>query len=140
EVKSALEEYKVKAWYLYSDRDGRLYYKDVKNVNAELLSVVDTYTNEIAKQEIKQILSGKFAPKLKDCYQEVEVFPAIDEIVLKQDKVSLILFEPNPNGIGLQKDLDNFYENARYKNRVMFLTGQRNSMDNLLEVSKQLRA
>lgn len=140
EVKSALEEYKVKAWYLYSDRDGRLYYKDIKNVNAELLSVVDTYTNEIAKQEIKQVLSEKFAPKLKDCYQEVEVFPAIDEIELKQDKISLILFEPNPNGIGLQKDLDNFYENARYKNRVMFLTGQRNSMDNLLEVSKQLRA
>src|SRR5690606_12388521 len=80
QVKSALESYKVKAWYLYSDRDGRLFYKDVKNVNAELLSVVDTYTNEVAKLEIKQILKEKFAPELKDCYQEVEVFPAIDEI------------------------------------------------------------
>ncbi|MFZ3591516.1 DUF499 domain-containing protein [Bacillus sp. DJP31] len=140
EVKSALEDYKVKAWYLYADNQGKLYFKDVKNVNAELLSVVDTYNNEIAKKEIKEILIGKFAPKLKDCYQEVEVFPAIDEIQLKQDKISLILFEPNPNGIGLQKDLKNFYENVRYKNRVMFLTGQRNSMENLLEVSKQLKA
>lgn len=140
EVKSALENYKVKAWYLYSDRDGRLFYKDVKNVNAELLSVVDTYTNEVAKQEIKQILKEKFAPKLKDCYQEVEVFPAIDEIDLKQDKITLILFEPNPSGTGLQKDLKSFHENVRFKNRVMFLTGQRNSMENLLEVSKQLRA
>lgn len=140
EVKSALEDYKVKAWYLYTDNQGKLYFKDVKNVNAELLSVVDTYNNDIAKQEIKDILKGKFAPKLKDCYQEVEVFPAIDEIELKQDKISLILFEPNPNGVGLQKDLKNFYENVRYKNRVMFLTGQRNSMDNLLEVSKQLKA
>lgn len=140
EVKSALEDYKVKAWYLYADNQGKLYFKDVKNVNAELLSVVDTYNNEIAKQEIKEILKGKFAPKSKDCYQEVEVFPAIDEIELKQDKVSLILFEPNLNGIGLQKDLKSFYENVRYKNRVMFLTGQRNSMDSLLEVSKQLKA
>lgn len=140
EIKGALEEFKVKAWYLYTERDNRLYFKDVKNVNAELLSLVDTYSDEIAKQEIKRILAEKFSPDLKDCYQEVEVFPAIDEIEIKQDKIMLILFEPNPNGIGLQKDLAEFYNNVKYKNRVMFLTGQRNSMENLLEVSKQLKA
>lgn len=140
EIKSALEQFKVKAWYLYTDRDNRLFFKDVKNVNAELLSLVDTYSDEIAKQEIKKVLSVKFAPELKDCYQEVEVFPAIDEIEIKQDKIMLILFEPNPSGVGLKKDLKEFYENVKYKNRVMFLTGQRNSMDNLLEVSKQLKA
>jgi hypothetical protein len=140
EIKGALEEFKVKAWYLYTDRDNRLYFKDVKNVNAELLSLVDTYSDEIAKQEIKKILAEKFSPDLKDCYQEVEVFPAIDEIDIKQDKIMLILFEPNPNGVGLQRDLAEFYDNVKYKNRVMFLTGQRNSMENLLEVSKQLKA
>lgn len=140
EIKGALEEFKVKAWYLYTDRDNRLYFKDVKNVNAELLSLVDTYSDEIAKQEIKRILAQKFAPELKDCYQEVEVFPAIDEMEIKQDKIMLILFEPNPSGVGLQKDLAEFYENIKYKNRVMFLTGQRNSMENLLDVSKQLKA
>lgn len=140
EIKGALEEFKVKAWYLYTDRDNRLYFKDVKNVNAELLSLVDTYSDEIAKQEIKKILAEKFSPDLKDCYQEVEVFPAIDEIEIKQDKIILILFEPNPNGVGLQRDLAEFYDNVKYKNRVMFLTGQRNSMENLLDVSKQLKA
>lgn len=140
EIKGALEEFKVKAWYLYTDRDNRLYFKDVKNVNAELLSLVDTYSDEIAKQEIKKILAEKFSPDLKDCYQEVEVFPAIDEIDIKQDKIMLILFEPNPNGVGLQRDLAEFYDNVKYKNRVMFLTGQRNSMENLLDVSKQLKA
>ncbi|GGN57563.1 DUF499 domain-containing protein [Oceanobacillus indicireducens] len=140
DIKGALEQFKVKAWYLYTDRDNRLFFKDVKNVNAELLSLVDTYSDEIAKQEIKKVLGEKFVPKLKDCYQEVEVFPAIDEIEIKQDKITLILFEPNPNGVGLQKDLTEFYDNVKYKNRVMFLTGQRNSMENLLEVSKQLKA
>ncbi|MCH6265088.1 DUF499 domain-containing protein [Neobacillus citreus] len=140
EIKSVLEQFKVKAWYLYTDRDNRLFFKDVKNVNAELLSLVDTYSDEIAKQEIKKVLTDKFAPGLKDCYQEVEVFPAIDEIEIKQDKTMLILFEPNPNGVGLKKDLEEFYENVKYKNRVMFLTGQRNSMENLLDVSKQLKA
>lgn len=140
DIKSALEQFKVKSWYLYTDRDNRLFFKDVKNVNAELLSLVDTYSDEIAKQEIKKVLSEKFTPELKDCYQEVEVFPAIDEIEIKQDKITLILFEPNPNGVGLKKDLEEFYENVKYKNRVMFLTGQRNSMENLLEVAKQLKA
>lgn len=139
-IQSALEEYKVKAWYLYSDRDKRLYFKDVKNVNAELLSLVETYNNVIAKQEIKDVLAAKFAPDLKDCYQEVWIFPAVDEIELKQDKVSLILFEPNPSQGGLQKDLAEFYQQVKYKNRVMFLTGQRNSMENLLEVAKHLKA
>lgn len=139
QIKTVLEEYKVKAWYLYTDRDKRLYFKDIKNVNAELISLVDTYTNEIAKLEIKKILLNKFNPTVKDCYQEVLVFPGIDEIELKQDKITLVLFEPNNNGTGLQKDLNEFYRNTKYKNRVMFLTGQRNSMDNLLEVSKNYR-
>ncbi|NLJ18207.1 DUF499 domain-containing protein [Globicatella sulfidifaciens] len=140
DIHGALEQFKVKAWYLYTDRDNRLFFKDVKNVNAELLSLVDTYSDEIAKQEIKKVLGDKFAPVINDCYQEVEVFPAIDEVEIKQDKITLILFEPNPNGFGLQKDLAEFYENVKYKNRVMFLTGQRNSMENLLDVAKQLKA
>src|SRR5690625_2348583 len=140
DIHGALEQYKVKAWYLYTDRDNRLFFKDVKNVNAELLSLVDTYSDEIAKQEIKKVLGDKFAPVINDCYQEVEVFPAIDEVEIQQDKITLILFEPNPNGVGLQKDLAEFYENVKYKNRVMFLTGQRNSMENLLDVAKQLKA
>lgn len=140
QVKTSLEEYKVKAWYLYADRENRLYFKDIKNVNAELLSLIDTYTNETAKQEIRKILTEKFLPEIKDCYQEVMVFPAIDEIDLKQDKVTLILFEPNSSGVGLQKDLKELYDNVQYKNRVMFLSGQRNTMDSLLEVTKQLKA
>lgn len=140
EIKNSLEQFKTKAWYLYTDANNRLFFRDVKNVNAELLSLVDTYTDEIAKQEIKKILTEKFTPTLKDCYQEVEVFPAIDEIEIKQDKITLILFEPNTNSIGLKKDLEEFYDNIKYKNRMMFLTGQRNSMENLLEVAKQLKA
>lgn len=140
DIKNSLEQFKTKSWYLYTDANNRLFFRDVKNVNAELLSLVDTYTDEIAKQEIKKILLEKFTPTLKDCYQEVEVFPAIDEIDIKQDKVTLILFEPNTNSIGLKKDLEEFYNNVKYKNRMMFLTGQRNSMENLLEVAKQLKA
>ena len=139
QVKKALDEFIMKAWYLYSDRDGRLYFKNVKNLIAELNSLVDSYDNENAKKEIRKFLEEKFKPSVSDCYQQVQIFPAVDEIILSENKVLLVLNEPYTQG-GLNHEINSFYENTRYKNRVMFLTGQRNTMDNLLKVSKELKA
>jgi len=139
-IKSAFDDYKSRAWYLYSDRDDRLFFKDIKNVNAELISLVQNYDKETAKKEIRTILQEKFKPLVMDCYQNVLAFPPIDEINLQQDRVTLILFEPNPMGNGLQKDLQIFYNNEKFKNRCMFLTGQRNSMDGLIDVAKEHKA
>ncbi len=136
-LRQGLEEYSTKAWYLYKDKSNRLYFKDIKNVNAELIDLVNTYSYEFGKQSIKNILEEKFTPEQKDCYQNVNVFPSIDEIDLNRDKITLILTEPNSDASGLKKDLKKFYEDTTYKNRVMFLTGQRNSMENLVEKGKQ---
>jgi len=43
-VKKALDEFIMKSWYLYSDRDGRLFFKNTKNMIAELNSLVDAGT------------------------------------------------------------------------------------------------
>lgn len=139
-LKSALEEYKVKAWYLYTDKNERLFFKDIKNVNAELLDLVNTYSYEVAKQKIKDILKDKFRPKLSDCYQEVLVFPSIEEIELKKDKITLILTEPYPGNKGLNPGIEKFFEDTTYKNRVMFLSGQRSSMEGLINIAKQYKA
>jgi hypothetical protein len=139
-IKNAFEDYRSKAWYLYTDKNEKMFFKDIKNVNAELLSLVQGYDNEIAKKEIRIILKEKFKPSVLDCYQNVLIFPPIDEIELQQDTVTLVLSEPNSMGSGLQKDLKAFYENAKYKNRVMFLTGQRNSMDGLINIAKEHKA
>jgi len=139
-LKSTLEDYKVKAWYLYTDKHDRLFFKDIKNINSQLLDLVNTYSYEVAKQKIKEILKEKFAPKLGDCYQEVLVFPSIEEIELKKEKIVLILTEPVVGGQGLHSDIIKFYEDAIYKNRVMFLSGQRNSMEGLVNAAKQYKA
>lgn len=139
-LKASLEDYKTRSWYMYINNGGKLFFRDVKNVNAELISLIDNYTNENAKQEIKKLLQDKFNPTVKDCYQEVLVFPGTDEINLKQERITLVLFEPNTKGAGLQKDLKEFYDNEKYKNRVMFLTGQRNSMDILFDIAKSYKA
>lgn len=139
-VKWAFDEFMMRSWYLFTDRDGRTYFRNTKNLNAELNTLVDSYDNESAKQELKTFLEEKFRPTIKDCYQEVLVFPGIDEIKLSEDKVTLVLFEPYPGGTGLHSDLQEFYENERYKNRVMFLSGTRGTKDKLYHAAKEHRA
>lgn len=136
-LKQGLEDYSTKAWYLYKDKANRLYFKDIKNVNAELIDLVNTYSYDFGKQAVKKILEEKFKPEQGDCYQNVEVFPSIDEIDLSRDKITLILTEPNKDLSGLSRDLRKFFDDISYKNRVMFLTGQRNSMDNLVIKGKE---
>ena len=137
--KTLIDLYFSKAWYLYTDKDGRLFYRDIQNVNAKMTSMVSSFNNEQAKQEIKKILQERFAPKAKDCYQKLMVFPAVDEIQTSRDAITLVLFEPNPAG-GLPEELKNFLNEEVYPNRIMFLSGQHDTMTNLLEVAKQQKA
>jgi hypothetical protein len=139
-LKQTLEVYHSKAWYLYVGKDNRVFYKDIKNVNAELATRKNGYNSENAKQYVQKLLLQRFQPKVKDAYQEVLVFPAIDQINLSKDKVTLILFEPNPSGNGLQKQLQDWYDAQSLKNRVCFLTGQINGMVKLLETAKEAMA
>ena len=81
-IKKSLEEFKVKAWYLDTDRDGRVFFKNTKNMIAEMCSLVEGYSNEEAKKELRKFLKDRFTPSINDCYQQLEIFPAIDEIQL----------------------------------------------------------
>jgi hypothetical protein len=138
--RNAFEEFISQAWYIHSDKDGRLHFQNVRNLIAELNSLVDGYDEESARLEIRKFLEDRFKPVLSDCYQRVLVFPAIDQIKLEEDKIHLVLFEPNIAGSGLNPDLVRLYDDTQYKNRVMFLTGDRNTMDNLLRRAKEYKA
>ncbi|GAB1432268.1 DUF499 domain-containing protein [Spirochaetota bacterium] len=139
EIKSSLEELKSLCWYMKQDNRGRLYFQNTKNMIAEMNTLVDSYTNENAKKELKKILEQNFNPKLRVCYELLYVLPAVDEIELDQNKISLVIFEPY-SGTELHPDLKKFYENISLKNRVMFLSGQRNMMEKLYANSKKLKA
>lgn len=139
-LKKSSEDFKVRAWYLYTDKENRLYFKRVQNVNAELIETTKTFSYEIAKLKIKEMLRASFTPKMGDCYQQVLVFPSIEEIELKKDKITLILTEPVVGNTGLHPDVEKFYNDAILKNRVMFLSGQRSTMDKLIELTKEYMA
>ena len=88
---------------------------------AQLNTLIESYDNDTAKKQLRGFLASKFKPSKNICYQNIEIFPAIDEIKLDQDKVTLVLFEPNPKSNGLSKELQDFYDYIEYKNRIMFL-------------------
>lgn len=139
-LKKGLDEFQMKAWYLEYDKEGKLFFKNTKNIIAELHSLVESYDNEGVKATtLKTFLEDKFKPEVSDCYQNLLIFPAIDEINLSVDKVTLILFEPY-TGAGLHPELQSFYENTMYKNRVLFLSGQRDTMNRLYQAAKELKA
>ncbi|HUM47162.1 MAG TPA: DUF499 domain-containing protein, partial [Chitinophagales bacterium] len=140
QYKVAIEEFRGSAWYVHSDRDGRLHFQQVRNLVAELNSLVDGYDDTSARIEVRKFLEDKFKPTISDCYQKVQVFPPVDEIEITEDKITLVLFEPNLTGGGLHPDLNKLFEDTQYKNRLMFLTGERNTMDNLLRKAKEHKA
>jgi hypothetical protein len=138
-IKKGFDDFTIKAWYLHSDRDDNFLFQDTKNIVAQLNSLVESYTNEIAKKELKSFLSDKFKPLLNDCYQDVQIFPAIDELKLSTDKVMLVLTEPYSDS-KLNPELEKFYDDATFKNRILFLTGARSTMDKLYRAAKEHKA
>jgi len=128
----------TKAWYLHSSREGKLFFKNVQNLVAKLKTIADSYNRESAIKELRSVLTKLFTPTQRDCYQDLQVLPAVDEIQVSSDKVNLVIYEPYQGG--LHPDLQKFYDNLDYKNRVMFLSGQRDNLENLLDVSKEHRA
>lgn len=134
-----LEKLATAAWYLHSTRDGKLFFRNVQNLNAKLESLVKTYLPEQALKELRQRLNQLFDITNHWCYQKNQVLPAIDEIELEQDKVTLVITEPI-SGSGLRRELQKFYEQATWKNRIALLTGTKNTYDQLIDIGKRLKA
>lgn len=134
-----LEKLATAAWYLHSDRDGKLYFKNVQNLNAKLESLVRAYLPEQAVKELRTRLEDLFKPTSNWCYQRVLALPALDEIELEQDRVTLVITEPYAGG-GLRPEIRDYFEQLTWKNCIAFLTGPKNTYDVLIETGKRLKA
>lgn len=138
--KDVLGVFSTRAWYLHTDREGRMFFKDVQNVVAKLKSTAESYTREIQLKELQSFLETIFKPdKHRDCYQSVVALAPSDELKLDKEHILLVVAEPAPGG-GLSDSLKAFWDDATYKNRVLFLTGEREVIDRLLERSAELKA
>jgi hypothetical protein len=135
-----LEKLATAAWYLHSNRDGKLYFKNVQNLIAKLESAAKSYIHEQALKELKDRLEEMFEPTDRWCYQEVLALPAVDASPLSQDKITLVIAAPTTEPGGLSADLRAFYDQATWRNRVAFLTGARDTLEPLLEDAKRVKA
>ncbi len=138
-LKAALEELKAQCWYIKTDNMGRLYFQNTKNMVAEMNTLVESYTNDNARKELRNILKTNFEPKLKTCYELLYVLPAVDEIEADEKKIALVIYEPY-SGNELHPHLLEYYNRISLKNRVMFLSGNRSVMEKLYANSKKLKA
>ena len=125
------------AWYLHATNDGRLHLRNVQNLIARVTTTAGTYLRDQATKELKERLTEIFEPAEGACYQRLQPLPAVDEIDVHPDRVTLVVSEPHP--AGLHPDLTTLYEQLTYRNRICFLTGQR-AFGSLLERARELKA
>ena len=125
------------AWYLHGGNDGRLHLRNVQNLIARVSTTARAYLRDQAAREVKERLADIFAPHDRACYQRLAPLPAVDEIDVGAEHVTLIVAEPHP--AGLHPDLRTLYDQHTYRNRLCFLTGER-AFDALLERARELRA
>jgi hypothetical protein len=128
----------TRAWYLHSNRENRLFFKNTQNLVAKLRSTAESYNEESSLRELRTRLETIFAPTQKDVYQAISVLPAVDEIEIRPDKVTLILYRPY--GGGLHPNLQKLYDDQIYKNRMLFLSGQKQGLTVLIEAAKEIKA
>ena len=140
--KNVIDYLPTQAWYLHRSADGRLFFKNIQNLAAKLHSQANSYNEESCLKELRKYLEGLFTPHNRDCYQDIRVLPALDEVELKMDKVSLIITQPAtlPLQSKLSEQWQKFFDSADFKNRVLFLTGSHQSMGRLIEQTRQYKA
>jgi len=136
-VKAILEDLATRAWYMHGN-ESRLYFKNVKNINAELDDRMRTLSEEHAVQELRKRLESMFEVKTGYAYGRVVALPAVDDLEVKEDRPLLVIFRPHE--AGLHPDLRAFYEAVPWKNRLALLTGSKVNYQQLINTGKRLRA
>lgn len=137
-VREALDALRAKANHLHHDRDGRWYFSPTENVQAKLNSLASGYTAEVVANVLRAKLKEMFEPTARDLYQQVLPLPPADRITPEQDSILLVIVEPHPEG--LNPAAQKVWDDAEYKNRLLFLTGDSGGMTDLNMAARELRA
>jgi len=125
------------AWYLHVSRDGKLFFKNMENLKAKVATYARNKLREQREKELRERLGDMFKVTTRAAYQKILALPALDQVQLQQDAVTLIVFRPAEDSY---RAIEEFYRNQQYKNRVCFLTGAAKAYDTVLERAAELSA
>ncbi|MFN5599690.1 MAG: DUF499 domain-containing protein, partial [Gemmatimonas sp.] len=139
---NVLDKLATRAWYLHNSADGRLFFKNQLNLAAKLRSTAQSLHAETVDRMLREHLEGYFSASLRDCYQVVKVLPPLDEVQIEQDKCTLVIVRPGgqANSLPISDEWQAWWEQQQYKNRVLFLTGSRDTYQKVLDAARQMRA
>lgn len=139
---TVLDKLATRAWYLHNSSDGRLYFKNQQNLAAKLRDVAQSLHVETVERMLRDHLQERFSVTLKDCYQVVKVLPLLDAVALEQEKTTLVVVRPGgqANGLPISSDWQAWWQQQQFKNRVIFLSGSRDTYQKVLDTARQSRA
>jgi hypothetical protein len=139
---NVLDKLAIRAWYLHNSADGRLFFKNQQNLAAKLRSTAQSLHSETVDRMLREHLEDYFASSLRDCYQTVKVLPPPDEVQIEQDKTTLIIVRPGgySNQLPVSSDWQAWWSQQQYKNRVLFLSGSRDTFQKVVDSARQTRA
>ncbi|MBC7621638.1 MAG: DUF499 domain-containing protein [Candidatus Saccharibacteria bacterium] len=139
---NVLDKLATRAWYLHNSTDGRLYFKNQQNLAAKLRSVALSLHVETVDRMLREHLESYFSASIRDCYQAIKVLPPPDEVQVELDKTTLVIVRPGgqANQLPISCDWQEWWAQQQYKNRVLFLTGSRDTFQKVLDSARQTRA
>lgn len=139
---NVLDKLATRAWYLHNSADGRLFFKNQQNLAAKLRSTALSLHSETVDRMLRDHLEEYFSASLRDCYQVVKVLPPLDEVQVEQEKTTLVIVRPGgqANSLPISIDWQAWWGQQQYKNRVLFLTGSRDTFQKVLDSARQTRA
>jgi len=139
---NVLDKLATRAWYLHNSPDGRLFFKNQENLAAKLRSTAQSLHNEVVERMLREHLEDYFVPSLRDCFQVVKVLPPPDEVQLDQEKTTLVITRPGgqANGLPVSQDWQDWWQQQPFKNRVLFLSGSKDTYMKILDAARQSRA
>ncbi|MFM2058718.1 MAG: hypothetical protein RLY71_3103 [Pseudomonadota bacterium] len=139
---NVLDKLATRAWYLHNSADGRLYFKNQQNLAAKLRATALSLHAETVDRMLREHLDQHFAANLRDCYQVVRVLPPPDEVQVEQEKTTLVVVRPGgqANQLPISSDWQAWWGQQQYKNRVLFLTGSRDTFQKVIDAARQTRA
>lgn len=136
-LRNVLDRLQADSWYLHVTKDGKLFFKNVENLKAKVATYAKNKLREQREKELRERMNEMFKITTKAAYQRILPLPALDQIKLEQDNVTLVIFRPSDDSF---QAIDEFYKHQQSKNRVCFMTGAAKAYDTVLERAAELSA
>jgi hypothetical protein len=120
----------VTCTFLHRSAEGRLYFRDVQNLVALINRIKGDADLTVREKVLSEKLEIIFNPTKKHLYQALKVLPALGDVNLTAGEVTMVVFKPTEESTA---EIKKFFSGQSFKNRVLFLSGQEQTYESVLD-------